>query len=88
MSFVGRLHTDCIQGRRVRVFSNLLTDFIPQYAQVLDVGSGDGLVAHLIMQSRPDIKIRGGLTSQSTVAPKMFRWRSQIRRGNLAIAVI
>jgi SAM-dependent methyltransferase len=59
MSFVERLHTSHIHGRRVRVLSNLLTDFIPQSTEVLDVGCGDGLLAHLVMQKRPDIKIRG-----------------------------
>jgi len=34
-------------------------ELIPQSAQVLDVGCGDGLLASLIMQKRVDVKIRG-----------------------------
>jgi SAM-dependent methyltransferase len=59
MRFVERLHTRHIHDRRVRVLSNLVSDFIPQATEVLDVGCGDGLLAHLVMQKRADIKIRG-----------------------------
>jgi len=59
MNFIGRLHSDYAYSRRVRVLSNLLTDLMPQNAQVLDVGCGDGLIAYLLMQKRLDLRIRG-----------------------------
>jgi SAM-dependent methyltransferase len=59
MNPLQQLHTGYVHGRRVRVLSDILADLMPQDAQVLDVGCGDGLLAHLIMQKRPDIKLSG-----------------------------
>jgi SAM-dependent methyltransferase len=41
------------------VLSEHLTKLIPQNARVLDVGCGDGLLDHLILQKRPDLEVRG-----------------------------
>ena len=46
-------------SRRVRVLSRHIAEMLPKNASVLDVGSGDGLIALLVMQQRPDVKIRG-----------------------------
>jgi SAM-dependent methyltransferase len=59
MSVVERLHGGYIHARRVRVLSNHLVELIPQNARVLDVGCGDGLLAHRLMQKRLDIDVRG-----------------------------
>jgi ubiquinone/menaquinone biosynthesis C-methylase UbiE len=45
--------------RRVRRLLELLPEFIPEYATVLDVGCGDGLIAKLLAKSRPDISVHG-----------------------------
>jgi SAM-dependent methyltransferase len=39
--------------------AGLLADLIPANAQVLDVGCGDGVIAHLITQIKPAVSIRG-----------------------------
>lgn len=59
MNFVERLHGRFVYGKRVRVLSSLLAQLIPRKARVLDVGCGDGLVAHLIMTMRPDTQVEG-----------------------------
>jgi SAM-dependent methyltransferase len=59
MSLVGRLHGNLVFGRRVRVLSEQLAALLPTPATVLDVGCGDGTMAHLLMQLRPDIQISG-----------------------------
>jgi SAM-dependent methyltransferase len=59
MSVSGALHSRLVFPRRVRRLVELLPEFIPQYATVLDVGCGDGLIAKLLAQSRPDISVHG-----------------------------
>ncbi len=59
MSFIEVVHGKYTYGRRVRVLSGHLAALIPRNAQVLDVGCGDGHLAQLIMEKRPDIKARG-----------------------------
>lgn len=46
-------------GRRVQVLCGHLLELLPQGARVLDVGCGNGLLAHLLEQKRPDVTIRG-----------------------------
>jgi SAM-dependent methyltransferase len=59
MSMIDRIHGGYIHKRRVRVLSNHLAELIPRDVHVLDVGCGDGLLAHQIMLKRPDIDLRG-----------------------------
>ena len=59
MSLIGRLHSGYVHGRRVGVLTEHLAEMIPRGAHVLDVGCGDGLLAHELMVRRPDIQIRG-----------------------------
>jgi SAM-dependent methyltransferase len=63
MNFLERLYERTIGGRvfgrRVQVLCDHLTNLIPHGARVLDVGCGNGLLAHLIRQKRPDIEVFG-----------------------------
>ncbi len=59
MSLIEHVHGGYIHHRRVRVLSEHLAELIPQNARVLDVGCGDGLLDHLMVQKRPDLELRG-----------------------------
>jgi SAM-dependent methyltransferase len=59
MALVERIHGGYVHDRRIRVLSGHLAELIPPHAQVLDVGSGDGLLAHTIQQTRTDVEVKG-----------------------------
>ena len=59
MSIIEQIHGKYVFDRRVSVLSKHLADLIPANAKVLDVGCGDGSVAHLIGQKHPGVKIQG-----------------------------
>src|ERR1035438_5509692 len=59
LSAVKRGHQSFVHQRRVRVLAETLAARIPQGAGVLDIGCGDGTIACLIAQLRPDVSIKG-----------------------------
>ena len=59
VSVLDKVHGKYVFGRRVQVLARELADQIPQGARVLDVGCGDGTIAYLLLQARPDIQIEG-----------------------------
>ncbi len=59
MSLIQTIHGGYVHKRRVRVLAEALVQALPQNARVLDIGCGDGLLAQLIQQRRPDITIEG-----------------------------
>lgn len=59
MSLLGKAHGNLVFSRRVRQLCKHLSDLMPQSAKVLDVGCGDGTLAMLIKQLRPDVEIEG-----------------------------
>lgn len=59
MNLFGKVHGELVHNRRVRQLCRHLSDLLPENARVLDVGCGDGLLAGLIQQQRPDVDIRG-----------------------------
>lgn len=59
MSLIERIHDRYVHNRRVRILSDCFAELFSQSSQVLDVGCGDGLLAHLIIQKRPDIEMKG-----------------------------
>ena len=59
MTLLETVHERYVVGRRARVLSQSLADLIPEAAEVLDVGCGDGRIASLIQQRRGDVSIRG-----------------------------
>lgn len=59
LKFIEKLHGRFIQERRVNVLCAHIAELLPRGARVLDVGCGDGWLAHLIQHRRPDVVIRG-----------------------------
>jgi SAM-dependent methyltransferase len=59
MKFIDRVHGDYVENRRARALSKHLAEIIPDRFHILDVGCGDGLIAHLVSEIRPDINLRG-----------------------------
>ena len=59
MSLTDHIHGGHVHNRRARVLSEYLAKLIPEDFHLLDVGCGDGLLAHLITQKRPDLNLRG-----------------------------
>jgi SAM-dependent methyltransferase len=59
MSLIESLHDRHIVNRRIRVISSHLSNLMPERVSVLDVGCGDGKIAWLLGQQRPDLKLTG-----------------------------
>jgi len=59
MIFADLAHRGLVHPRRVRVLAEHVARLIPSNAQVLDVGTGDGLLAAAIGTRRPDLRIEG-----------------------------
>ena len=59
MGLIDRIHGGYVHNRRSAVLSRRLAEALPQGARVLDVGCGDGLVAKLIGDRRPDLTMHG-----------------------------
>jgi SAM-dependent methyltransferase len=59
MTLLGRLHGGFIHTRRVTVLARHLALILPPNALVLDVGCGDGVLAALLSERRPDIRVEG-----------------------------
>ncbi len=59
MRWLEKTHGRFVHSRRVRVLATMLAAELPNGASVLDIGSGDGALARLIADLRPDLKISG-----------------------------
>ncbi len=59
MSPLAGVHGGYVHPRRCRVLAGHLARLLPRDARVLDVGCGDGLVAHLVAGLRPDLSLSG-----------------------------
>jgi SAM-dependent methyltransferase len=59
VNFIETAHGSFVAGRRARVLAARLAEIMPPDATVLDVGCGDGEIAWLLMQHRPDLKVTG-----------------------------
>jgi SAM-dependent methyltransferase len=59
-SWIARTHRAIVSGRRARVLADALAPLIPAEAgTVLDVGCGDGTIASLLVERRPNLSIEG-----------------------------
>ena len=59
MNLLERLHGGHIQQKRLDGLVRHLTDVMPKNASVLDVGCGDGRLAALLRDKRPDLVVEG-----------------------------
>lgn len=60
LSWIARSHRAFVFGRRARVLAEALAPLIPADAQsVLDIGCGDGTIASLIAERRPELAVEG-----------------------------
>jgi SAM-dependent methyltransferase len=56
---MGSMHSSMIFGRRVSRLGALCAKLLPENASVLDVGTGDGTIASIVMSNRPDVRVQG-----------------------------
>jgi SAM-dependent methyltransferase len=59
VTLIETAHGSYVAKRRARVIAARLAEMTPAHASVLDVGCGDGEIAWLLNQQRPDLKISG-----------------------------
>lgn len=59
MRLIERIHQAFVFDRRIHVLARHFAELIPAGARVLDVGCGDGRLAKLISQLRPDVEFTG-----------------------------
>ena len=56
---LGTAHERLVYGRRIEVLARHLAELLPRNATVLDVGSGDGLLAKKVESERSDLRMLG-----------------------------
>ena len=88
MTVVGKLHSNLIFGRRVRVLSGMLADLVPPGTQtLLDIGCGSGQMARLVNERRPEVQITGidsqQLLDQALEAVRTFKPLTQAEVASL-----
>ena len=58
-TLIRKAHGELVFDRRTRVLADALSGLLPEGAAVLDVGAGDGTIAGLCLERRPDIRVEG-----------------------------
>lgn len=57
MKALGALHTTLVHRRRVERIAVALDPLLPRGGTLLDIGAGDGAMAHALLSRRPDLTI-------------------------------
>jgi len=83
-------HSRFVHSRRVRVLCDNLAPLFPRDSTVLDVGCGDGLLAHLIARARPDLRVSGidVFTRDSTWIPMATFNGKNVPRSDKSVDVV
>lgn len=68
---VETIHERYVKSRRVEVLARHFAELLPDRARVLDVGCGDGSLAHAILERRPNLSFLGidPLVREATAIP-------------------
>ena len=56
---MNRVHESYVEARRGRRLAAHIAELLPERSRVLDVGCGDGRLAGLVLEKRPDLSLRG-----------------------------
>jgi len=56
---VGKTHGRLVFDRRAHVLASALSQWLPSCQRLLDVGCGNGMIAHLIQQQRETLTVEG-----------------------------
>jgi SAM-dependent methyltransferase len=59
VSAIEKVHGSYVARRRIQVLAEHLAGMLPPNVSVLDVGCGDGSLAKLVQDLRPDVRMRG-----------------------------
>ena len=59
MKIIDHIHGGYVHRRRVRVLSDYFASSLPRDLSILDVGCGDGRLAKVLMEARPDLRVTG-----------------------------
>ena len=57
MRFFDAVHAGYVHDRRTNVLSAHIAELLPQHAEVVDIGTGDGLIARKLLGRRPDLRV-------------------------------
>ena len=75
MNVLEHVHGAYVYGRRIRRLSEILSSLILPGCSLLDVGCGDGKLAQLLIEKRPDLRVEGvdvHMRDQTWLPVKLF----------------
>jgi SAM-dependent methyltransferase len=58
VTLFNRVHDGYVHRRRTDVLATRLSQLLPRDAEVVDIGTGDGLIAKKVLDLRPDLRLK------------------------------